>query len=117
MKGHSANATLQVGVCQLTRGEQGYSFALRASDVRSVVRSSMPHHSSEHQAQSSVHIILAMRSRETARLRSEGNENLVPKNSFLCDLRASFANFAVKSFSGRFFSFLVLSVEGADPAC
>jgi hypothetical protein len=44
-------------------------------------------------------------------------KNLDPKISFLCDLRASFANFAVKSFSGRFFSFLVLSVEGADPAC
>jgi hypothetical protein len=44
-------------------------------------------------------------------------KNLDPKISFLCDLRAFFANFAVKSFSVRFFSFIVLGTEGADPAC
>lgn len=44
-------------------------------------------------------------------------KNLDPKISFLCDLRASFANFAIKTFSGRLFPFLVLSAEDADPAC
>src|SRR5579864_9581321 len=56
--------------------ERGTGLQLRASEVRSVVRSSMLHDTSEHQAQSSVHIILGMRSRETACSRSEGNENL-----------------------------------------
>jgi hypothetical protein len=37
--------------------------------------------------------------------------------SFLCDLRAFFVNFAVKSFSVRLFSFIVLGAEDADPAC
>lgn len=44
-------------------------------------------------------------------------KNLGPKISFLYNLRGSFANFAVKTFSGRLFSFLVLSAEDADPAC
>jgi len=104
-----------VSINERGTGLMATSFGL--TDVRSVVRSSMLHHSSEHQAQSSVHIILAMRSRETARFRKRKMKNLDPKVSFLCDLRASFANFAVKSFSGRFFSFLVLSAEDADHSC
>lgn len=44
-------------------------------------------------------------------------KNLDPKVSFLRDLRGSPMNFEVKSFSGRFFSFLVLSAEDKDPAC
>src|SRR5579864_1272567 len=92
--------------------ERGTGLQLRASEVRSVVRSSMLHDSSEHEAQSSVHIILGMRSRETACSRSEGNEILT--GSFLCDLRASFANFAVKSFSVSFFSFIVVGTDDAD---
>src|SRR5579864_2049339 len=92
--------------------ERGTGLQLRASDVRSVVCSSILHDTSEHQAQLSVHIVWAC---VPGRLLAPGvREMKILTGSFLCDLRASFANFAIKSFSLSFFSFIVVGTDDAD---